>query len=329
MPQPKYRYRNVERADNTAQIGIRNNRRAIETVENRYKQANDKKAKGTATFKDNRLLDYRNPKSLYTQMRKASGAIKPVYPEFDVLTIGRANGLGSNIGKKASKTASKIYNTSKKYYNTAKSIYKNKGYGLITGETGDMFGIRWTPLNRVNKEPSFINLGAYDGGNPSISLINSGYPGEGRKLYDAAIQVAKSRGKKGIVSGKNLLSAPKTYRTYEHYYPNRIKMSNDGHWENFMLNPTITPNSKVKTIKEFLEKSGKGEYAVLDGAPTYLLNQPYDKVALFKDNLKNAAMRRIILDNIERMATHKPINGYDVLIPGLVAGGGYSLYNRR
>ena len=94
MPQPKYRYRHTEVADNTAQIGIRNNRRAIETVENRYRQAIDRKAKGKATFKDDRLLEKRNPRSLYTQMRKASGAIKPVYPEFDILSL---RGLG--VGK--------------------------------------------------------------------------------------------------------------------------------------------------------------------------------------------------------------------------------------
>jgi hypothetical protein len=143
-----------------------------------------------------------------------------------------------------------------------KSVISNKGFAISNASGHD---IAWIPLNRkVNSNNiSNIKLGVnWNGpteGELGIGFIESGYPGEGRKLYDAAIKHANRYGYDGIISGEHLVSAPKTYRTYQHYYPDRKLISNTGYWENINMRDGFLGQTKnAKTIDEFMMLNDNG-----------------------------------------------------------------------
>ena len=73
-------------------------------------------------------------------------------------------------------------------------------------------------------------IGRVHNGNISPEMIES-YSKQGgmsRRLYDAAIQSGEQLGYSGVKSGEHLISAPKTWKTWEHY-PDRELLGNYGY----------------------------------------------------------------------------------------------------
>ena len=163
-------------------------------------------------------------------------------------------------------------------------IVTNKGFaisspriGKISGKDAGQFTV-WIPFDRSwSKGLSWINTGSPTAEGLPVQYITSKYPGEGRKLYDAVINKAIKEGHPGIISGRELISAPKTYRTLEHYYPNRVKIDNMGHWSNDGMTGLFTgPSKHVYTIEDFLKATSENptERVHFIGAPRYRLETP-------------------------------------------------------
>lgn len=168
-------------------------------------------------------------------------------------------------------------------YNAMSGIYNNKGFA-ITSPNG--MSIKWVPLNRVPKEPlSRIQLAPHRG-DIDVAFVESSYPGEGRKLYDAAI---KSVGP--IISGKGHVSAPKYINTLK-YYPDRKIISNNGEWSNFNMvesgipleNVTVNSLDEFKNVVKRIEDSPFNNIFVeYENAPIYEFRTPYsDNIQLYK-----------------------------------------------
>lgn len=104
-----------------------------------------------------------------------------------------------------------------------------KNVGSITLTSNQGF------INQLNKFgiPSENLLG--------VEYIESRIPGGGRKLYDAALQYAKDKNYKGLVSGIDLRSADKTLSTLKHY--NTSILGYGGRWN--YLNGTKTENNPI------------------------------------------------------------------------------------
>lgn len=135
------------------------------------------------------------------------------------------------------------------------SIIKNKGFAVADANRNT---IRWIPFDRpFSKGPSEIRLDGPHDDMIGVGMITSSSKGEGRKLYDAAIRYAKKKGYEGIETGHNLISAPKTYATYQHYYPDRKLIGNYGYWTNGNIDDIIIgryPNIEhADNIQQFLD----------------------------------------------------------------------------
>lgn len=169
------------------------------------------------------------------------------------------------------------YNTAKSFVNLAKV---NRGFAVSTPYMGRVLGrtTAWVPFDRpLTKGVSWMATGKPIEEGLPIEYITSKYPGEARKLYDAGINIAHKQGSRGLLVGDILLSAPKSYSTYEHYYPNRILVDNRGFWtnRNMLSNPNIKGRS-VYSLDDFLKetKEHPEEQILFSGAPRYRLEKP-------------------------------------------------------
>lgn len=169
------------------------------------------------------------------------------------------------------------YNTAKSFVDLAKA---NRGFAVSTPYMGRVLGrtTAWVPFDRpLTKGISWMATGKPVEEGLPIEYITSKYPGEARKLYDAGINIAHKQGSSGLLVGDILLSAPKSYRTYEHYYPNRIFVDNRGFWtnRNMLSNPNIKGKS-VYSLDDFLKetKEHPEEQILFSGAPRYRLEKP-------------------------------------------------------
>lgn len=152
------------------------------------------------------------------------------------------------------------------------NIYRNKGFALVSPSRNNIMWIGKGLGSTISLEPSSVSR---DWLRPAF--INSTSPGTGRKLYDAAIKVARARGYNGVVSGEELLSAPKTYSTWKHY-PNKILLGTYGtHGNNRMAN-YVYEAGNVNTVKDLLEATKNNVGATLHKAPVYGLTTPTTKV---------------------------------------------------
>ena len=179
-----------------------------------------------------------------------------VSPEFDVLSLSQA----------ASKIAKEI------------KRFKNWGGVELNYDRGNL--MKFSYLDRNRNQLGHIDIRAYDG-KPEISMINSNKRGVGRKLYDAAIEYVTDKNMPGIYSGKNLLSAPKTYSMWKHY-PNKQLISVDGAHSNFRM-PGVTGSlSKNMTKEQAMNNWSKNIFGGFDNGEVYLLKSPSSSVKYWK-----------------------------------------------
>jgi hypothetical protein len=108
--------------------------------------------------------------------------------------------------------------------------------------------------------------------NGSIGMIESYKPGTGRKLYDAAISAANQTGRDGIITGEQLVSAPKTVSTWK-YYPDKQLIGNYGHWGNKMMKPA-NKRVTVSSIEDAMKADANNLEFSFDKAPVYRLTTP-------------------------------------------------------
>lgn len=89
-----------------------------------------------------------------------------------------------------------------------------------------------------------------DGNNLTLRTMVS-YDDKNKKVaeraYNSAIQIAKQNNLDGVISGNNLISAPKTYKVWEHF-PNKEIISNTGIHNNH--NVVNNPKSFIKVNNE-------------------------------------------------------------------------------
>lgn len=173
------------------------------------------------------------------------------------------------------------YNTAKSFVDLAKA---NRGFAVSTPRIGKIFGkdagqfTAWVPTDRPLTEGiSWINTGEPTAEGVPIQYITSKHSGEGRKLYDAVINKALAEGHPGIITGRNLISAPKTFSTLEHYYPSKVKLDDMGHWSNDSMTGLFEgPKKTVYTIDDFLKSVSENptERVHFYGAPRYRLEKP-------------------------------------------------------
>ena len=194
-------------------------------------------------------------------------------------------GITKSIAKQGTKTLS--------------NVVKNGGFSISTPRIGKIFGkdvgqfTAWVPFDRPwSKGLSWINTGTPTAEGLPIQYISSKYPGEGLKMYDAVINKAIDEGYPGIITGRELISAPKTYSTLKHHYPNRVKLDDMGHWSNDGMTGLFTgPSKHVYTIEDFLKAVSENptERVHFLGAPRYRLETP--------SNLNNNTTRLITQQN--------------------------------
>ena len=154
------------------------------------------------------------------------------------------------------------------------------GFTISTPYLGKTLGktTAWIPTNRNPfKGISWMVTGKSTPEGLPVEYITSKYSGEGRKLYDEGIKLAQNQGDMGLLVGDNLLSAPKSYSTYEHWYPNRVYVDDQGFWtnRNMVSNPNMKGRS-VYSLEDFLAetKSHPDEKIMFSGAPRYRLETP-------------------------------------------------------
>lgn len=165
---------------------------------------------------------------------------------------------------------SSVMNTIGRAGNTVENIINNKGFAL-TSPSGKI--VTWVGKGLGSK----ISLEDVGNGWLRPSYIQSKTPGTGRKLYDAAINTAKRNGYKGIESGFDLLSAPKTYRTWEHY-PSRIYLGNYGKHSNQNVIRATYIGNDVNTPEALLNATKNNIEATFNNAPVYGLTTPSEEV---------------------------------------------------
>lgn len=177
--------------------------------------------------------------------------------------------------------------------NIGTQIATEKGFSITTPYLGDYLAKKglgrftaWIPFDRpITKGISWMATGKPKAEGLPVEYIASKSKGEGRKLYDVGINIAKNNGHKGLVVGKNLLSAPKSYRTYERYYPDRKQLDYYGIWSNRnMVSNPKEKGIKAENVNDFFEKiaNNPDTKVRLPLAPVYRLEKP-SKNILFSD----------------------------------------------
>lgn len=244
MPRPKYR-KHIESTDNTAQIGLMNNRRAYETIENRYNLALARKAKGKNNFRDDRLIEARDPTSYVHWARKASGAIKPVYPEFDLLSLGQ----GFGAGKVASKAFDKAFEVAAPH--VKRQVVK-----------GAYHVLKSRPMRPITRRGIEVAMRTAAAGNPipeiktMSNVIWSGHFGGKKRLFDIGNYILTGR-KKGVKGWYNSLAVAPTDKEVVYYTgipsPTKQLVGND-YIDAFLYGKRVDPRfglKKVPTAPDF------------------------------------------------------------------------------
>jgi len=121
---------------------------------------------------------------------KGEPGLEIVSPEFDLLSLG-IGGLKEL-----------------KHLKQFKRVIKN------TNTSGDQ--LRYDLYDWKGIQKGRINVHTYDN-TPEVGYVESKIPGGSRALYDAVIEDVTNRGMPGLYSGRDLLSAPKTYSVWKHY----------------------------------------------------------------------------------------------------------------
>ena len=177
----------------------------------------------------------------------------------------------------------------------------NGGFALSTPYLGDYLASKgagkftaWVPFDRPwSKGISWMATGrpTLDGvaasGKPTyngipVAMIKSKHSGEGRKLYDAGIKIAQDNGYDGLLVGDHLISAPKSYRTFEHYYPDRTYLDDFGLWSNKnMIQGTPVGRKSVYSVDDFMAATAENPKKTVTfvGAPRYRLERPSTEVS--------------------------------------------------
>ena len=153
------------------------------------------------------------------------------------------------------------------------NIIKNKGFATVQNTPWNTTKIKWRGIGNN----SYIEL-ENNGEWLKPKMMESTYHGTGRKLYDAAIEYAQNNGYRGIMSGENLLSAPKTYNIWRHY-PNKIQLQGIGSHSNAKMVLGSPFYKEVSTEKELLDATKNNVKAYREG-PIIGLTEPSQKIHL-------------------------------------------------
>ena len=165
----------------------------------------------------------------------------------------------------------------------ASAAKANQGFALSTPYMGKSLGKMtvWVPTDRNPlKGISWMSTGKPVEEGLPLNYITSKYSGEGRKLYDVGINLVHKQGSSGLLVGDNLMSAPKSYSTYEHYYPNRVHVDDQGYWTNRNMLPDPEMRGRaVYSLEDFLKETREHptEKITFPGAPRYRLETPSTK----------------------------------------------------
>lgn len=190
---------------------------------------------------------------------------------------GRYNpGLGQFAGDQTALTLSMGFDPFNGLgrYNFIKKIPKiirNKGYVQVEPTPWNTVKLKWKGLGNN----SFIELKQSEDWLSPV-YMESTRPGTGKKLYDAAIKYAQDQNYKGVKSGENLLSAPKTYNIWKHY-PDKVSIEGTGSHSNAKMVSGSPFYKEVKTVEELLQETAQGNRAYLEG-PIYGLTKPNQNI---------------------------------------------------
>ena len=189
-----------------------------------------------------------------------------------------------------------LWNAGKEVGPALSDAVTNGGFAVSTPYLGDWAAKKgagrftaWIPTNRnpfkgiswmATGKPTVEGISA--AGKPTynglpIEMIRSRYPGEGTKLYDEGIKLAQEQGYEGLLVGDHLLSAPKSYSTFEHHYPDRTFLDNFGLWENKnMVSDPKQRAQQVYSLDDFLSvtRNNPEQKVTFAGAPRYRLETP-------------------------------------------------------
>lgn len=181
---------------------------------------------------------------------KGEPGLEIVSPEFDLLSLG-VGGLKEL-----------------KHLKQFKRVIKN------TNTSGDQ--LRYDLYDWKGIQKGRINVHTYDN-MPEVGYVESKIPGGSRALYDAVIKDVTDRGMPGLYSGRDLLSAPKTYSVWKHYKDKQL-IGRYGNHSNLRM-PGI--DGSVSFSGDYNKMLQNWKNNVADGfynGEVYLLKTPSQKV---------------------------------------------------
>lgn len=203
-----------------------------------------------------------------SMMRGNSGFTTEEYAQKHPIISTALNLAGDAIGTTG------IIKGGVKAYDTAKNVALNKGFALVS-PSGD----RITWIGKGNG--SYVQLENAGNGYLRPTYIKSNKSGTGEKLYNASIEIAKRRGYKGVESGAELASAPKTYSTWKHY-PDKKLLGNYGKHTNSNMTFGTYLADNAKSTEELIQSTLNNVNQELHNAPVYGLTNPSFNVSTFK-----------------------------------------------
>lgn len=175
--------------------------------------------------------------------------------------------------------------------------FKNWKGVKLTQDKNDL--IQYILLNRKGNRVGDIRINTYDGIG-DINWMRSKQKGGGRLLMDAVIQHVREKGLGGVKSGRDLLSAPKTYNMWKHY-PDKQLIGRYGTHTNQNMVYKNSPAIEVPTKEAAIEKWNKGEFASFRHGDIYLLKSPSQQVQYWIPY--SPSLQNIIIPTMNSMIT--------------------------
>lgn len=143
-------------------------------------------------------------------------------------------------------------------------------------------------------------------------------PGMSRTLYDAAIQSGNQLGYNGLLSGEQLISAPKTWSVWEHYPTKKLIKENGIHQNRMMTSNPNKDGRRLKNLEEAKKAAEEGRSFTIENGPVYLLDKESQFVPVKSADVFDAG----ILD--ANGVFHRNMNStniYKAMLPFAIGGG--------
>lgn len=131
-------------------------------------------------------------------------------------------------------------------------------------------------------------------GNTIIPDMVSSYTNAGgmsRALYDAAIEAGGQLGYNGIRTGDHLISAPKTWRVWQHY-PDKLLIGKNGYHQNRMMVSPTEDGAFVKTWQDAQKAAAGNINFTFENGPVYQLRTPSQFVPIKDMGVVDASIVR-------------------------------------